>query len=94
MRIEILEEAENDLIDGFTFYDRQSKGLGDYFPDSVFADIESLYLHAGIYALHYGYHRILAKRFPCEIYYQIYTYGIEPDGSTRAAYSHPPPRAL
>lgn len=71
MRIEILDEAESDLIDGFAFYERQSKGLGDYFLDSVLADIESLHLHAGIHALHFGYYRLLAKRFPFAIYYQI-----------------------
>ena len=44
MSIEILNSAEEDLLDGFEFYERQSKGLGDYFPDSLFSDIESLYL--------------------------------------------------
>jgi len=71
MRIEILDEAEKDLVDGFAFYERQSKGLGDYFLDSIFSDVESLHLYAGIHALHFGYHRLLAKRFPFAIYYQI-----------------------
>ncbi len=71
MRIEILDEAEKDLIDGFSFYERQSKGLGDYFLDSVFSDIESLHLYGGIHALHFGYHRLLAKRFPFAVYYRI-----------------------
>jgi len=71
MRIEILDEAEKDLVDGFAFYERQSKGLGDYFLDSIFSDVESLHLYAGIHALHFGYHRLLANRFPFAIYYQI-----------------------
>ena len=71
MRIEILDEAERDLVDGFAFYERQSKGLGDYFLDSIFSDVESLYLYAGIHARHLGYHRLLAKRFPFAIYYRI-----------------------
>jgi len=50
MRIEVLDEAEQDLLDGFEFYERQSPGLGDYFLDSLFADIESLYLYAGVHA--------------------------------------------
>ena len=50
MRIEILDSAEKDLIDGFKFYERQSRGLGGYFLDSLFSDIESLYLYAGIHA--------------------------------------------
>jgi hypothetical protein len=71
MRIELLDLAEKDLIEGFRFYERQSKGVGDYFLDSIFSDIESLYLYAGIHSLHFGYHRLLAKRFPFAIYYKF-----------------------
>jgi plasmid stabilization system protein ParE len=71
MKIEILDLAEKDLVDGFKFYELQSKRLGDYFLDSIFSDIESLYLYAGIHALHFGYHRLLAKRFPFAIYYRL-----------------------
>ena len=35
MKVEILDEAQNDLLDGFRFYDNQSEGLGDYFLDSL-----------------------------------------------------------
>ncbi|SPF47712.1 conserved hypothetical protein [Syntrophobacter sp. SbD1] len=49
MRIKLLDEVERDLIDGFAFYERQSKGLGEYCFDSIFADMESLSLHAGIH---------------------------------------------
>ena len=69
MRIEILDEAEQDLLDGFAFYERQAGGLGNYFLDSVFSDIESLLLYAGIHCVYFGYHRLLAKRFPFAIYY-------------------------
>lgn len=71
MRIEISEAAGQDLIDGHQFYERQAVGLGDYFVDSVLADIESLQLYAGIHVLHFGYHRLLAKRFPFAIYYRV-----------------------
>jgi hypothetical protein len=67
MRIELLDLAEKDLINGFIFYERQSKGIGNYFLDSIFADIESLHLYAGIHTLHFGYYRLLAKRFPFAI---------------------------
>ena len=71
MKIELLDLAEKDLIEGFRFYERQSKGVGYYFLDSMFSDIESLYLYAGIHSLHFGYHRLLAKRFPFAIYYKF-----------------------
>ena len=70
MKIEILDSAEKDLIDGFEFYENQSRGLGDYFLDSLFSDIESLHLYAGIHAVHFGYHRLLSRRFPFAIYYK------------------------
>ena len=71
MKIDVLKEAEEDIIDGFAFYERQSKGLGDYFLDSIFSDIESLHIYAGIHSVHFGYHRLLAKRFPFAIYYKV-----------------------
>ena len=71
MKIEILDEAQQDLIDGHRFYERQSSGLGDYFTNSMFADIESLRLFAGIHERHWGYHRLLARRFPFAVYYTL-----------------------
>jgi hypothetical protein len=47
VKIEILDEAEADLIEGFQFYERQETGLGWYFLDSLFSDIDSLLLYAG-----------------------------------------------
>ena len=71
MKIQITEEAEFDLADGFWFYERQTPGLGDYFRSSLIADIESLAFYAGIHEQVFGYHRSLSKRFPFAIYYQV-----------------------
>jgi hypothetical protein len=71
VKVEILEEAEQDLIDGFRFYEAQAGGLGDYFLDSLYADIDSLRLYAGIHPLHAGQHRLLSKRFPFAVYYEV-----------------------
>lgn len=71
MKIQILDEAEKDLLNGFRFYEAQEAGLGEYFLDSLFADISSLQLYAGIHAKYFGYHRLLAKRFPYAVYYRI-----------------------
>lgn len=49
MMIQIMGEAELDLLEGFRFYDQQSAGLGDYFLNSLFSDIDSLLLYAGIH---------------------------------------------
>lgn len=71
MKVQILDEAQEDLVDGFRFYESQSPGLGGYFLDSLFSDIDSLQIYAGIHALHFGYHRLLSKRFPYAVYYRV-----------------------
>jgi len=71
MKIQLLDAAEQDLIEGYHFYESQSPGLGDYFLDSLFSDIDSLQLYAGIHARYFGYHRLLSKRFPFAIYYRV-----------------------
>ena len=72
MKIKILKSAKKDLKDGYDFYERQQSGIGAYFLESLFADIESLKLFAGIHNIHFEkYHRLLSKRFPFAIYYQI-----------------------
>jgi hypothetical protein len=64
MKIRILCSAVEDLAAAREFYDRQEAGVGDYFFDSLFAEIDSLTIYGGIYSVHFGFHRLLAKRFP------------------------------
>lgn len=71
MKIQVLEDATADLADGFRFYERQADGLGEYFLDSLWSDIQSLRLYGGIHAVHNGYHRLLSKRFPYAVYYRV-----------------------
>lgn len=71
MKIEILDDAQQDLIEGFQFYEGRETGVGSYFLDCLFSDIDSLLLFAGIHQVVYGYHRSLSKRFPFAIYYDI-----------------------
>ena len=42
MRLQILDSARDDLIDGFYFYEKQEPGLGAYFLASLYSDIEAL----------------------------------------------------
>jgi hypothetical protein len=72
LKVEILPSAIEDLADGFGFYQRQEAGLGDYFLDSLYADIDSLQISAGVHSVHFGrYYRLLAKRFPYAVYYLV-----------------------
>jgi plasmid stabilization system protein ParE len=76
MRIRILTSAFHDLADGQRFYERQGEGLGAFFPDSLFSDIDSLALYAGIHWNVFGFHRLLARRFPYAIYYLLDDEGV------------------
>ncbi|MDR9419725.1 type II toxin-antitoxin system RelE/ParE family toxin [Gracilimonas sp.] len=72
MTIRILESAKNDLKSGYEFYENQAPGLGDYFLDSLYSDIDSLLIYAGIHAIRFeGYHCMFSKRFPFAIYYYV-----------------------
>jgi hypothetical protein len=71
MKIRILESAIQDLLQGHRFYEQQEKGLGGYFIDSLFSDIDSLQVYAGIHSIHFKKYRLLSKRFPFAIYYTI-----------------------
>jgi plasmid stabilization system protein ParE len=70
MRVRILTSALNDLANGREFYEKQAQGVGTYFIDSLFSDIDSLALYGGIHAKAFGFHRLLARRFPYAVYYK------------------------
>lgn len=71
MRIRILSWAVEDLDRGRVFYEHQQPGLGEYFLDGLFSDIDALLLHAGVHSKVFGYHRALSDRFPFAIYYRV-----------------------
>ena len=69
MHIKILREAVEDIRLGRDFYDVQERGIGQYFTNTIFADIRSLENFAGIHPRQFGYYKMLVRRFPCAIYY-------------------------
>lgn len=71
MKIKLLSSALEDLSEGRLFYEKQGEGLGEYFFDALFSDIDSLVLYGGIHPKIYDYHRMLSKRFPYAIYYRL-----------------------
>jgi len=68
VRIQVLDEAEDDLQNGRQFYDRQGPGVGAYFAAALASDIDSLILFAGIHPILFGFYRVLSKRFPFGVY--------------------------
>ena len=71
MTIVILPSARDDLSDGFAFYEDQQPGLGTYFLESLFSDIDSLRLYAGTHRRVFGFHRLLSTRFPYAVYDEL-----------------------
>jgi plasmid stabilization system protein ParE len=71
VKVQILDLANADLLEGYRFYERQCRGVGSYFVETLFSDIESLQLYAGIHRRFFGYHRLLSKRFPFAVYYKV-----------------------
>jgi hypothetical protein len=71
VKIVNLTTAQEDLSQGSTFYEDQSAGVGIYFLESLFSDIDSLSLYAGIHRRVFGFHRLLSKRFPYAVYYTV-----------------------
>ena len=72
MKVGILESARKDLVDGFHFYEKQADGIGSYFLESMYSDIDALIDNVGIHPVLFGeYHRLLATRFPFAVYYEV-----------------------
>ena len=51
-RIQISEEALQDLNEGFLFYEAQQIGPGDYFVSTLRSDIERLRIAGGSHRVH------------------------------------------
>jgi hypothetical protein len=67
MRVELRDEARDDLADGARFYGRQSPGLDDYFIECLREDLRILETTSGIHEMYRGFYRKLSKRFPFAI---------------------------
>ena len=72
MKIHFLSPAKDDLRTGFYFYEDKEEGLGAYFLETLYSDIDSLRIFYGIHEIHFTkYYRALSKRFPYAIYYTV-----------------------
>lgn len=68
MRVELRDEARDDLVEGAVFYGKQSPGLDDHFIDCIRGDLRKLESAFGIHETYRGFHRKLRARFPFAIY--------------------------
>jgi plasmid stabilization system protein ParE len=70
--VRILDCARFEICStGTSFYEKQGPGLGEYFLNSLYSDIDLLVNFAGIHPIVYGSHRAVSRRFPYVIYYRI-----------------------
>lgn len=70
--IRILTSARHDLVRGYRFYESQATGVGRYFLDTPYSEIDSLALNAGMGPkIFESYHRLLSRNFPWSIYYKV-----------------------
>lgn len=70
-KLRIVSSGIDDLENGREFYNRSAEGIGEYFLDSLFSDIESLKLYGGIHPKQFGFQRMLSRKFPYAIYYLV-----------------------
>ena len=62
MEIRILQSTQQDIVDAYFFYEKQQTGIGTYFLDSIYLDIDKLETHAGIHPIIFKhYYRLLSK---------------------------------
>lgn len=72
MKIHFLDLAKEDLIEGFRYYEEMEAGLGGYFLEQLYADIEALAALDELHSQPYRhFHRALSKRFPLSIFYTV-----------------------
>lgn len=71
MTVVVLEDAAEDIELARRFYESHEPGVGEYFIESILSDLSSLVLYSGIHPTHFGLHRMLSKRFPFGIYYEL-----------------------
>lgn len=70
-KVQILQSAIDDLAYARRFYEQQGSHVGEYFFNTLFADIDSLSLYAGIHQQYFGFYRLLSNRFPYAVYYKV-----------------------
>lgn len=65
-------EAERDLAAARDWYDQKRAGLGDEFLDAVALALRELERDPECYRFYYrNFRRVLLRRFPYKIYYQV-----------------------
>ncbi len=66
----ITDPAEDDLVDGYDFYEAREPGAGDYFLDCVYRDFDTPTQSGGMHPRPNGRHRrMICSRHPYGVFY-------------------------
>ena len=72
LKVYLRPEAEADIEDAATWYDRQRKGLGQEFLDDVLVALDTISENPNIYPIMYRQsRRAVVRRFPFGIFYRV-----------------------
>lgn len=71
MKVKVVRAAKMDLVTGFRFYERQERGLGDYFLQCIETDLIDLERTAGIHRQIAGFYHVNSQTFNSILYYRI-----------------------
>lgn len=71
MKTVILQSAEEDLAEGWHFYEDQEAGAGDYFLSEALASIRGLSNTCSLHPARGIFRRMLLKKFHCGVYYTV-----------------------
>lgn len=89
--ISVRDEAVRDLSSARDWYDSRLPGLGDQFLDEAAAAIRRLEEHPTRTPLYYqNFRRILLRRFPYKIFYQVLAHRVVIFRVLHAKQSHGP----
>jgi hypothetical protein len=69
--LSLTDLSQEDIYSSQKFYEKQNSNLGVYFYDSIVCDLDALKFYAGIHQKYFGFYRMITKRFPYAIYYEI-----------------------
>ena len=71
MIVQVIRAAKADISSSYRIYEKQQKGLGDYFVECILANIAELKKTGGIHRKTRGYHHVNSKRFQSVLYYRM-----------------------
>jgi plasmid stabilization system protein ParE len=71
MKVVVTQSAERDLEEASDFYEELEPGAGAYFIEKMVEEIDHLADTGGIHRKVWGYHKVVAVRFPYLIFYLV-----------------------